>query len=391
MKGSDCSVSMRGAGAVKKKYDLTFALTYYEPYLSGLTCATRGIAEGMAARGWRVAVVAAQHHPDLPLRDTVAGVDVYRSPVLMRASRAFIAPRYPLLAGRLARDSSVLYLNLPMAEAALVAPLCGRTPVVSMLHMDLYLPPSRFSQMIVHASDAASRAAIRSSAAVVASSNDQAHASRFWPQMRDRNFTPIAPPCRDRRGGQPRYRENGGLHIGFLGRIVEEKGIRYLVRAFQRITDPDARLLIAGNYESVAGGSNLADIQTETAQDSRVRILGELRGNEINDFYASIDVFALPSVAASFGIGQAEAIMCGVPSVTTDLPGGRYPVTATGFGLVIPPRDPVALEKAIVELAAAPREWRERKAKAARERFCLAACLDAHEALFISLRERAVI
>jgi glycosyltransferase involved in cell wall biosynthesis len=374
-----------------QKYDLTVALTYYEPYISGLTHTARVIAEGMVERGWRVAVVAAQHDRDLPLRDTIAGVDVYRAPILMRANRGFIAPRYPLLAGRLARNSAVLHLHLPMAEAALLMPLCASTPVVSMLHIDLYLPPSRLSQVIMHASNVTSRAAIRRSAAVVATSDDQAHASQLWPVIRERNFTPIAPPCLDRRGGQPRYRETTGLHIGFLGRIVEDKGIQYLVRAFQRIAAPDARLLIAGNFHAVAGGSNLADIQAEVARDSRIRILGELRGKEVNDFYASIDVFALPSVAESFGIVQAEAMMCGIPSVTTDLPGGRYPVVSTGFGKVIPPRDPVALADAIVELAATPQDWRERKARVAREQFSVAACLDAHEALFSSLRERAAI
>jgi glycosyltransferase involved in cell wall biosynthesis len=240
----------------------------------------------------------------------------------------------------------------------------------------------------MNVSNATARATVRRSDAVVATSFDQAYASRCWPVMRERNFVAIAPPCLDRRGGQPRYRETAGLHVGFLGRIVEDKGIRYLVQAFQRLTDPDARLLVAGNYHAVAGGSNLPEIQAEVARDSRIRILGELRGKEVDDFYASIDVFALPSVAESFGIAQAEAIMCGVPSVTTDLPGGRYPVTSTGLGRVVPPRDPVALENAILQLAATPRTSWERKAAAARERFSVAACLDAHEALFTSVRER---
>jgi glycosyltransferase involved in cell wall biosynthesis len=372
------------------EYDLTVALTYYEPYVSGLTHTARCVAEGMVERGWRVAVVAAQHDPALPLRETIAGVDVYRAPVLMRINRGFVAPRYPLLAARLARRSSIVFLNLPMAEAALVSRACGRTPIVSMVHIDLYLPPSRLSRLLMRTSDFASRAAIRRSAAVVAYSADQAHASNLWPVIKKHNFTPIAAPCLDRRHGRPRYRENGALHVGFLGRVVQEKGIPYLVRAFRRIADPDARLLIAGNYHAVAGGSNLSDIQAEIDGDGRIRVLGELRGKEVDDFYASIDVFALPSLAESFGIVQAEAMMCGIPSVTTDLPGGRYPVLATGFGRVIPPRDPVALERAILELSAESTvDWRESKAREAREMFSAAACLDSYETLFTSLRRRA--
>jgi glycosyltransferase involved in cell wall biosynthesis len=374
---------------VDPQYDLTVALTYYTPYMSGVTHTARTVAEGMAARGWRVAVVTTQHDQSVPRHETLAGVDVYRSPVLGQVTRAQVSPAYPIEAARIARRSSVLYLNLPMAEAALLARLARPTPIVSMLHIDLYLPPGLLNQIAVRASDVTSRAAIRRSAAVITNSEDQAHASKFWPLVREREFRPIPAPCLDRRGGQPRYRRTSGLHVGFLGRIVEDKGIVYLVRAFRRIAAPDARLLIAGNYKTVMGGDNLADIRAEIGADNRIQVLGELRGQEINDFYASIDVFALPSVAESFGIVQAEAMMCGVPSVTSDLPGGRYPVLATQFGTLVPPRDPEALQRAILQLAATPAGWREAKAREARKLFAAARSLDAHEEVFNLVRDRA--
>lgn len=372
----------------QQQYDLVVAQTYYTPYVSGLTEVGRTVAEGMAARGWRVAVVASQHDRTSPRRETLAGVDIYRAPVLGTISRAQVSPTYPVLVAQLARRSSMLNLHLPMAEGALVARLAGATPIASVLHIDLYLPPGRLNRIAMRASDAASASAIRRSAAVVANSEDQARGSKLWPLLRQRQLRPIAPPCQDRRGGTPRYRHGPGLHVGFLGRIVEDKGIAYLVRAFREIDDPAARLLIGGNYQTVAGGNNLADIQAEIDGDPRILVLGELRGREIDDFYASIDVFALPSVAESFGIVQAEAMMCGVPSVTTDLPGGRYPVLATEFGRLVPPRDPAALAAAIQQLAATEPAWREARARQAREQFSVSRCLDAYEELFDSLRER---
>ncbi|MEV4759258.1 glycosyltransferase family 4 protein [Micromonospora sp. NPDC049559] len=373
----------------RTRYDLTVALTYYLPYMSGVTHTARTVAEGMAARGWRVAVVTSQHDRSTPRRETIAGVDVYRSPVLGQITRAQISPAYPVEAARIARRSSLLYLNLPMAEAALLSRLAHPTPIVSMLHIDLYLPPGLLNRVAVAASDVTSRAALRRSAAVITNSEDQAHASKFWPLVRRKPFRAIPAPCLDRRGGRPRYRRGGGLHVGFLGRIVEDKGIPYLVRAFRQITDPDARLLIAGNHRDVMGGDNLADIRAEIGADDRIHVLGELRGQEIDDFYASIDVFALPSLAESFGIVQAEAMMCGVPSVTSDLPGGRYPVLATRFGTLVPPRDPDALAGAIRRLAAIPPDVREAKAREARALFAAERGLDAHEELFRLVRDRA--
>jgi glycosyltransferase involved in cell wall biosynthesis len=371
---------------VDPEYDLTVALTYYTPYTSGVTHTARAVAEGLAARGWRVAVVTTRHDRSVPRRERIAGVDVYRAPVLGQITRTQISPAYPALVARLARRSGVLNLHLPMAEAALVARLVRSTPIVSTLHIDLYLPPGWLNRIAVRASNATSRAAIQRSAVVVVNSDDQARASRFWPLMRQCDVRAIPAPCVDRRGGRPRWRRTGGLHVGFLGRIVEDKGIPYLVQAFRRIADPDARLLIGGNYRTVVGGNYLAAIQREIGEDPRVLVLGELRGSEIADFYASIDVFALPSIAESFGIVQAEAMMCGVPSVTTDLPGGRYPVTATGFGELVPPRDPAALERAIRRLAAMPPALRADKARLARRLFVVERGLDAYEQAFASTR-----
>jgi glycosyltransferase involved in cell wall biosynthesis len=82
-------------------------------------------------------------------------------------------------------------------------------------------------------------------------------------------------------------------------------------------------------------------------------------------------------------------MMAGIPSVTTDIPGGRYPVTSTGFGRVVPPRDPEALARAIGELAGSSPDWREQQARLARERFSVTTCLDAYEKLFGSLRDRS--
>jgi hypothetical protein len=61
--------------------------------------------------------------------------------------------------------------------------------------------------------------------------------------------------------------ETDGPHIGFLGRIVREKGLEHLVRAFRALPDPDARLLIGGDYSHVAGGSVISQVRTAMGDD----------------------------------------------------------------------------------------------------------------------------
>jgi glycosyltransferase involved in cell wall biosynthesis len=197
--------------------------------------------------------------------------------------------------------------------------------------------------------------AMRRSAVVCPSSDDYAQHSRLAASMAGKSHA-IAPPCLDRSGGQPSFRDGPGLHVGFVGRIVEEKGLEYLVEGFRRLESPEARLLVAGDFTRIAGGSVVERVRRAAGQDPRVRLLGFLPDESLADFYASLDVFALPSVNSfeAFGIVQVEAMMTGVPALASDLPGVRIPVRRTGFGAIVPPRDPAAIHRALLRLQDSP-------------------------------------
>ncbi|MGY0234319.1 glycosyltransferase family 4 protein [Longispora urticae] len=372
-----------------KRFDLAVVLNYYAPYVSGLTEAARLLAEGFAARGRKVAVVCQRHDPALPRHEVIAGVDVFRAPVSFGISRGLISAGFPTLAARIARESEVVHLHLPMLEAGAIAHLVGRTPILTTYHLDLWLPEGIVSSAASAATDLSARIALRRSAAVVVNSDDQARHSRILPALERSGWHAIPAPSVDRRGGAPALRESEGLHIGFMGRVAEEKGIEYLVTAFRRIPDPDARLLIAGDYENIAGGSVIDRVRAAAGDDGRVRILGLLRGRRIDDFYASIDLFALPSLYESFGIVQAEAMIAGVPVIAADVAGGRVPIQLTGFGLLIPPRDPDAILAAVETLRATPPERRAELSDRATALFGVEAGLDAYERLIDKIRSNA--
>jgi glycosyltransferase involved in cell wall biosynthesis len=366
-------------------YDLCVAVNYYAPYVSGLTEVARVVAEGLAARGWRVVVVAARHDKTLPLHEKLGGVEVFRCPVTATIGRGLVSPSFTRTVRRMARRSRVLHLHLPMLEAGAITAPRLPVPVVSTYHIDLWLPPSLVNKAAMAAVKVSSTLALRRSDLAVVNSDDQARHSQLWPRLREVRRAAISAPCLDRTGGDPGYRETSGRHIGFLGRMVPDKGLQYLIEAFAGIPDPEARLLLGGDFATVAGGSVIGMVRAAADRDPRIRILGLLRGKQIHDFYASIDVFTLPSVAESFGIAQAEAMMCGIPSVTTDLPGGRYPVLATGLGKIVPPRDPEALRAAVLEVGEWDEDTRTSGAKRAREEFGAEGCLNRYAARFAAL------
>jgi glycosyltransferase involved in cell wall biosynthesis len=102
----------------------------------------------------------------------------------------------------------------------------------------------------------------------------------------------------------------------------------------------------------------------------------------IGDFYASLDVFTLPSVNAfeAFGIVQAVAMLAGVPVLSSDIPGVRQPVVQTGFGTLVPPADEPGITRALQELYTNPPD-RTRGVARAHRAFSVSNVLDAYEVL----------
>jgi glycosyltransferase involved in cell wall biosynthesis len=360
--------------------DVLIALTYYAPYVSGLTNVARDVAVGLAARGKRVKVVTTRHDRDLPEHEVLDGVEVERAPVLASLGKGVVSPAFVRRAVAAGRHARVTNLHLPMLEAGLIAGRCPSRVVVT-YHCDVSLPPGALNAVQRIAVDGSSRRALTRADDVVVTSDDYARHSRLWNAMVGRTVV-IPPPCHERPAGVPRFRDGAGLHVGFLGRIVAEKGLQYLVRGFQAFADQDSRLLIGGNFARVAGGSVVHEIRALVDADPRIQMLGFLPDESIADFYASLDVFALPSVNAfeAFGIVQVEAMMAGVPALASDLPGVRTPVAETGFGVVVPVADVDGIARGLSRLAAEKPDRTEGAARA-RTRYALSAVLDAYEEL----------
>ena len=304
---------------------------------------------------------------------------------MARIGKGTISPALPATAIRVARRAGLVNLHMPMLEAGLIARGVGKTPVVATYQCDVDLPPSSLNTIQVRAMDTSSRLALRRAAAVVPSSDDYARHSRVWAAMRGRTH-PISPPCQLRSGGSPRFRRGAGQHVGFLGRIVEEKGLEYLVEGFLRQARSEDRLLIGGDHSNVAGGSVIDRVRSSAHGDPRVQLLGFLPESALADFYASLDVFALPSVnpLEAFGIVQVEAMMCGVPSLASDIPGVRTPVQNTGFGEIVGPRDTAGISAGLSRLRASPPD-RAEGARRSRELYGADRTIAAYEALFTDL------
>lgn len=367
---------------LRRHYDVVVGLNYYAPYVSGVTEAARVTAEGLAARGWKVLVICGQHDSSTPRREHINGVDVLRTPVLARIGKGIISPGFVPALARWGRRARLVHLHAPMLEAGAAALAVGRkVPVVLTYQCDVSLPASTFNRFQTWALDRSHAVAMRRATSVCVTSEDYADSSRLAGLMQGKTAE-LAAPSLDRSGGRPTYRDGTGLHVGFLGRIVEEKGLEYLVEGFKQL-GPDARLIIGGDFAKVAGGSVVDRVRSAIGDDRRVRMLGFVPDEAVADFYASLDVFALPSVNSleAFGIVQVEAMMVGVPVLASDLPGVRMPVRRTGFGRIATPRSPEDIARGLRELAETKLD-RAEGAAAARALYLADNVVDEHERLF---------
>jgi glycosyltransferase involved in cell wall biosynthesis len=371
---------------VSKQYDVMMALNYYAPYVSGLTDAARLVAEELVSRGVHVKVITCRHDSSLSLSETVNGVDVVRTPVVARVGKGLISPTFVTTAIRHGRRAKLVNLHLPMIESGPIALGLGSTPVVVTYQCDISLPASLTNTMQTRVMDASNALAMRRAVAIVPSSADYAVSSRLRERMTADKTHPISPPTRLYPDAVSTFRTTSGLHVGFLGRLVEEKGLEYLVDGFRKLSDPDARLLIGGDYSKVAGGSVVELVRDRIGDDNRIQLLGFLADDDLPSFYASLDVFALPSVNSfeAFGIVQIEAMRRGVAALASDLPGVRMPVLTTEFGLIVPPRDSDAIAEGLKQLSEHPLD-RTVGAQRASEAYSLRKTVDEYLALFDSL------
>jgi glycosyltransferase involved in cell wall biosynthesis len=138
--------------------------------------------------------------------------------------------------------------------------------------------------------------------------------------------------------------------FGAVGRLVAEKGYPELFDAFEQL-ELDHELLVIGP-DDPAKPDALDPGIIERAQSAGVRFLGHRE--DVERYYAAMDVFVLPSHREGFPRAAMEAASMGLPIITTDVRGCRQVVDHGRNGLIVPVRDDVRLAEAMRHLAAKP-------------------------------------
>jgi glycosyltransferase involved in cell wall biosynthesis len=331
-----------------------------------LTIYVERLARGLAARGHHVTVLTSQYDRSLSRIERLDHVRVVRAPVLFRVSKGVIMPTFGFLATRFTRWADVLSLHLPQFDAAGIA-LRGRLlhkPTTLTFHCDLQLPAGMFNHVVNTVVDIANLAAGTLADAIVSYTQDYAMHSAYLSHFP--NKVRIIPPPVEMDVPHPadvdtfrqRWGTDGPLRgvIGMAARLATEKGVEVLLNALPRVLEryPNVRVLYAGQYQNVLGEEEYARRLQPLFERYRDHwtFLGILDPQQMAVFFSACDMIVVPSLNSteSFGLVQVEAMLCGTPSVASNLPGVRVPSQSTGMGEVVPIGDSLALAEAIIRI-----------------------------------------
>ncbi|MCA9935750.1 MAG: glycosyltransferase family 4 protein, partial [Anaerolineales bacterium] len=279
-------------------------LTYYRPWVSGLTIYVERLSRALVRQGHDVTVLTSQYDPNLPRYEVVDGVKVVRIPVAYRVSKGVLMPGFGPMAWKLAHRNDVIHLHLPQFDAPGVA-MRGRLlgkPVVLTYHCDLQLPSGLFNRVVDRVVQAQNWMAGTLADAVVTYTRDYAMNTPYLSQYVERKLHIIPPPVElvesddaEVSAFKEKHQLAGKSVIGLSTRIAAEKGIEVLLEALPIILKehPEA-LVLHANPETIGENAYARRLEPLFQRHAAHYIqLGGLHGSELTVFYKSLDVLCV--------------------------------------------------------------------------------------------------
>lgn len=157
------------------------------------------------------------------------------------------------------------------------------------------------------------------------------------------------------------------LVIGFVGRIVRDKGMIELMQSWRTLREamPNVHLLVVGPFEPQDPVP--AEVEQLLRSDDRIHLVGKVGPEEMPRFYQAMDVLALPTYREGFNTVLLEAAAMELPVVASRVPGCTDGVIEGETGTLVPSHDAAALTDAL-RAYLGDAELRQRHGRAGRER-----------------------
>jgi L-malate glycosyltransferase len=163
----------------------------------------------------------------------------------------------------------------------------------------------------------------------------------------------------------PRHSESlskEGFTFLFVGRMEPVKNLRLLLRAFKSALsqDPELRLWLVGDGSQ---RRELEELAVSQQLGASIRFWGQQL--DVAPFFDAADTFIMSSDSEGLPMSLLQAFSLGIPAIVTEVGGMAEVVRLGGSGLTVPPGDPEALCRAILNMATNPLQRQEFSVNAA--------------------------
>ena len=339
-----------------KQTRLLLVTDFFYPHWTGISKSVFSLTKSLQEK-FAITVLTVRFDKRLAKQETKESIQIIRSDYLFTISRS----RYSLSILwdflKTITQTDVVFINSPSANIvffALFAKLFGKKLLI--FHQgDLILPPGLVNSIIEKIFDLSCFFSFLLADKVSSYTSDYAHHSRVLKPFL-KKFTPVLLPVVLQGKGESgpletieKLHKEKKIIFGFAGRFVEEKGFDILFRAIPQILEklPNAHFVIAGqemSYEDFFGRNKNLFEQVK----KHLTFLGLLDDSDLKSFYSGIDAIVVPSRSDCFNLVQAEAMLCGTPALVSNIPGLRYLIKESGFGLIFETESSEALAQATI-------------------------------------------
>lgn len=142
------------------------------------------------------------------------------------------------------------------------------------------------------------------------------------------------------------------LVLGFVGRLVRDKGVNELINAFGKLSSKytHIKLLLVGDFEH----SNAVTNETRETIKNHSSIFFAGWQPDIRPYLKMMNLFVFPSYREGFGLSLMEAATYNVPAISSDIIGCNEIIENNYNGVLIPSKDEEALLNALDDLISNP-------------------------------------
>lgn len=351
---------------------------YYSPYTGGIETVVKDLCEGLAVKGHDVRVICSNTKNENS-EDITAGVKVYRYAQVLNLNSLPLSPKLWLEIQRHSKWADIIHIHSPNPVCEIFASFIPRDKILaSTHHSDIY--KQKFFKLLLKPFWWYFKK--RLDQIIVPTDNHITYSDMINSEKDKCTIIPFGiNDIEESKNPSPFLIENKiEKYILFVGRIVDYKGLPYLIEAMKNI---DCKLVIVGQGPAMESLEKL---------DGRVYFTGRVESQqELDEIYRSAYCFVLPSITKNenFGVVQLEAMAHGLPVITTNLKSGVPRVGIPGkTSILVSPRSSKELSQAIQKLLDAP-DLAKQMGEAGRDlflkKYTLEMMINAHINLYLRL------